>query len=167
MCSAAWCSTMSICRCQNSSMHAACFICHSCCRYSPQRGRQSTPDELRGASCAEYPSMLNRIVPDAPRQIHICPRHSQLSVIAHAIAWVLLFLFLFSPDCPFISLRFCRVALSTPCQQSKWPKSRPLSTFVSFHVGSSSKSAMSRVTMAGVNLHWRVIHSPSKAVSIR
>lgn len=109
----------------------------------------------------------NRIVPDAPRQTHICPRHSQLSVTAHAIAWVLLFFLLFSPDCPFISLRFCRIALSTPCQQSEWPKSRLLSTFVCFHVGSSSKSAMSKVIMAGVNLHWRVIHSQSKAVSIR
>lgn len=66
-----------------------------CCRYSDQQSHQSTPDKLKSASCAEYTGYPADKCSVAPRQIHICPRHSQLSVIAHAIAWVCTF----SPCC--------------------------------------------------------------------
>ena len=66
-------------------MHAASLICR------PPVGTQinvAVNERRTNRKAPDINPSLQTIVPVAPRQIHICPRHSQLSVIAHAIAWV-------------------------------------------------------------------------------
>lgn len=36
-------------------MHAVCLICNSAVGTQIKRGHQTNPDELKGASCTEYP----------------------------------------------------------------------------------------------------------------
>ena len=65
---------------------------------------------------------LQTIAPVAPRQIHICPRHSQLSVIAHAIACDCIRVHIFSlllRGSLVSFLLFPCVSFPSPIQQSK------------------------------------------------
>ena len=88
--------------------NAICSMPHLsfCCRYSHQPGRHS-PDELKSARCAEfswYPA------DNSSSSAEAC--HSQLFVIAHAIAWVFFFS-LFFRDYLFFS-RFFPLSFSSP-----------------------------------------------------
>lgn len=83
------CSTVSICRCQNSIMHAACLIRRSVVGTQINVAANPLRTNWKAPAVQNVHATLHTNVPVAPRQIHISPRHSQLSVIAHAIfAWV-------------------------------------------------------------------------------
>ena len=142
-----------------------------CCRYSLQRGRQSHSGriERRQLCRISIHATLQTIESFQTRRgksMFVRATHSFLSLRIQLRGYYYFsFSFrLIAPSSPFAFAASLSTLLRQP---SKWPKSRPLSTFACFHVGSSSKSAMSRVIMAGVNRHWRVIHLQWKAVSIR
>lgn len=69
--------------------YAACFICRSTVGTQLQRDRQYTPDELKNASCAEYPCYPADILFQKRRGksifVNVRATHSSL-VIAHTIA---------------------------------------------------------------------------------
>ena len=85
------CNTVSICRCQNPSMHATCFICVfrlSVLRSTKPPIRPGPIEKRQLCRISRLPAVnCSRSAEANP----FCPRHSQLSVIAHAIAWVFTF----------------------------------------------------------------------------
>ena len=93
-------STPSICRCQKSSSMHATNMPHLSPSAGTQINKATNPlrTNWKAPAVQNTQTTLQTFVPVARRRIHICPRHSQLSVIAHAITWVCTFFSLFPRD---------------------------------------------------------------------